>query len=179
VHSYRKNHRTTGHVWQGRFKAFPIAEDHHLLSVLRYIERNPLRAGMVPHAEDWPWSSLPARGHLTLLPCLDPDPTPGPPDWTDYVNRPETEVERAQLRYSAWRQAPFGSDSWVKRRAVALGLESSLRPTGHPRRPATRAVRPPIPLNHPSSQWNPECPIFPIRSQNTDYSYPLCRKSCR
>jgi len=45
------------HVWQGRFRAFAIQEDEHLLSVLRYIERNPLRACLVERAQDWLWSS--------------------------------------------------------------------------------------------------------------------------
>ena len=57
----RRHHRTyqsSGHVWQGRFKAFPIQQDPHLLVVLRYIERNPVRARLVKRAEDWRWSSL-------------------------------------------------------------------------------------------------------------------------
>jgi putative transposase len=136
VHAYRKTHRSTGHVWQGRFKAFPIEEDHHLLTVLRYIERNPLRAGLVAHAEQWPWSSLQSWGRPTLLPLLAVGPVCRPADWAGYVNRPETEAELARLRYSAWRQTPFGSDGWVKRTAAALGLESSLRPSGRPRGPA-------------------------------------------
>ena len=45
----------TGHVRPGRFKAFPIEEDHPLLIVFRHIERNPLRAGRLARAEDWPW----------------------------------------------------------------------------------------------------------------------------
>ena len=44
VHRYRAHDHRTGHVWQGRFRAFPIEEDHHLRVVLRYIERNPRRA---------------------------------------------------------------------------------------------------------------------------------------
>lgn len=136
VHGYRKIHHTTGHVWQGRFKAFPIEEDHHLLTVLRYIERNPLRAGLVARAEDWPWSSLAAWGQPALWPFLDLGPLPRPVDWVAYVNRTETEAELARLRYSARRQAPFGSDSWVRRAATALGLESSLSPAGRPRRSA-------------------------------------------
>ena len=47
-----------GHIWQERFKAFPIEQDEHLLTVLRNIERNPLRAGLLNRAEDWSWSSL-------------------------------------------------------------------------------------------------------------------------
>ena len=48
----------TGHLYQGRFKAFPIQTGHHLATVLRYVEANPLRARLVSKAEDWPWSSL-------------------------------------------------------------------------------------------------------------------------
>jgi len=58
VRRYQRHYHSTGHVWQGRFKAFPIQEDEHLLVVLRYIERNPLRAGLVERAEEWSWSSL-------------------------------------------------------------------------------------------------------------------------
>jgi len=52
-----------GHVYQGRFRNFMIQEDEHLLSVLRYVERNPLRAAVVSRAQDWHWSSLHARLH--------------------------------------------------------------------------------------------------------------------
>ena len=58
VRRYHRHYHGSGHVWQGRFKAFPIEQDEHLLTVLRYVERNPLRANLVERAEDWPWSSL-------------------------------------------------------------------------------------------------------------------------
>ena len=58
VRRYQKHYHSSGHVWQGRFKSFPIQEDDHLRVVLRYVERNPLRAGLVERAEDWRWSSL-------------------------------------------------------------------------------------------------------------------------
>src|SRR6516225_1361838 len=51
----------TGHLYQGRFKSFPIECDDHLYTVLRYVERNALRANLVKRAEDWRWSSLWAR----------------------------------------------------------------------------------------------------------------------
>ena len=41
---------------RGAFRAFPIQEDEHLLTVLRYIERNPVRADLAGRAQDWPWS---------------------------------------------------------------------------------------------------------------------------
>src|SRR5436190_718858 len=58
VRRYHRHYHGSGHVWRGRFKAFPIEADEHLLTVLRYVERNPLRAGLVERAELWPWSSL-------------------------------------------------------------------------------------------------------------------------
>ncbi len=58
VRRYHRHYESSGHVWQGRFKAFPIQEDEHLLTVLRYVERNALRANLVAAAELWNWSSL-------------------------------------------------------------------------------------------------------------------------
>jgi putative transposase len=48
----------TGRLYQGRFKSFPIEEDDHLFAVLRYVERDALRANRVERAEEWRWSSL-------------------------------------------------------------------------------------------------------------------------
>ena len=47
VRRYHKHYHSSGHVWQGRFKAFPIPQDEHFLTVLRYAERNALRAGLL------------------------------------------------------------------------------------------------------------------------------------
>lgn len=58
VRRYHRHYHGSGHVWQGRFKAFPIQRDEHLLTVMRYVERNPLRAKLVRRAEAWRWSSL-------------------------------------------------------------------------------------------------------------------------
>jgi len=57
----RRHHRkygTTGRLWQGRYKACLIQQDHHLLTVLRYVERNALAANLVARAQDWRWGSL-------------------------------------------------------------------------------------------------------------------------
>ena len=55
-----------GHLFQERFHSFPIQTDHHLLTVVRYVERNPVRANMVRQAVDYPWSS--ARHHVRKTP---------------------------------------------------------------------------------------------------------------
>src|SRR5205814_5340131 len=54
---HRQN-REGGHLYQGRFKDFLVQEDGHFLTLMRYVESNPLRAKMVKRAQDWPWSSL-------------------------------------------------------------------------------------------------------------------------
>ncbi len=59
---YHRFHRSSGHVWQGRFKSPVIQDDDHLLTVLRYIEANPLRARLVEHAGMYRWSSFASHG---------------------------------------------------------------------------------------------------------------------
>ncbi len=68
VRRYLKYYSHTGHVWQGRFKAFAAQDDDHLITVVRYVERNPVRAGLVTRAEDWPWSSLGAPFSSLVIP---------------------------------------------------------------------------------------------------------------
>ncbi len=53
VRRYHKHYGTSGHVWQGRFKSFIIQEGSYLLTALRYVESNPVRAGLVSSAKDW------------------------------------------------------------------------------------------------------------------------------
>ena len=136
VRRHHRRHRSSGHVWQGRFKAFPAQDDGHLLAVLRYVERNPLRAGLVPSAQDWPWSSLPLVGSHSRPPCFDPGPRPGRAEWVRRVNAAMTEVELSALRRCIERGAPFGTESWSEQAAEALGLESSRRPLGRPKKVA-------------------------------------------
>src|SRR5437773_2945782 len=59
---YHRAHASVGHVWQGRFKSPVIQDDDHLLVVLRYVEANPLRAGMVRDLKDYPWTSYGVHG---------------------------------------------------------------------------------------------------------------------
>jgi putative transposase len=120
----------TGHLYQGRFKSFPIECDDHLYTVLRYVERNALRANLVKRAEDWRWSSLYRRC------CKDPAaralladwPEGVPADWVCRVNQAQTAAALEALRRSVVRERPFGSEAWTRRIAKRLGLEYTLRP---------------------------------------------------
>jgi putative transposase len=126
----------SGHLYQGRFKSFPVQDDGHLMAVCRYVERNPLRAGLVARAEDWRWSSFWRRtaGDESARPLLAAGPRPIPADWLAHVNRAETDEELAALRLSAQRGRPFGGPEWVAATAQRLGLESTLRSRGRPRK---------------------------------------------
>lgn len=134
VRRYHRHYHGSGHVWQGRFKAFPIQQDEHLLTVLRYVERNPLGAKLVRRAEAWPWSSLAWRPSRKRPEMLCDWPVRGPRNWVEHVNAVQTEAELADLRRSLTRGAPFGADRWTQQIARQLGLESSLRPRGRPRK---------------------------------------------
>ena len=130
---YHRHYGTSGHVWQGRFKAFIIQDDDHLRTVLRYVERNPLRAELVARAEDWKWSSLPGwlrrdpllwRGGLKVR----------DESWLKRVNEPLSDGDLRRLRLSVERGRPFGTEPWTRETARRLGLESTLRSRGRPRK---------------------------------------------
>jgi putative transposase len=123
-----------GHLYQGRFKSFPIQDDGHLLTVLRYVERNPLRAKLVKRAEDWRWGSCFARqqrGH-PLNSLLSDWPVDRPRRWLEFVNEPQTPAEEALVLASIERSRPLGDQAWVQRTAGKLHLQQSLRPRGRP-----------------------------------------------
>ena len=164
----RRNSIGTGPVYQGRFKSFPVQADEHLRTACRYVERNPLRAGLVKgSARRWRWSSAaprapkdgPAMGRAAderaaderpwLLP-RDQWPADSRPDWAEWVDAPQTPAEEkaalAALRHSLARGAPYGDDRWARAAGEKLGLQSSLNPIGRPRRlPGTT---PPRRANH-------------------------------
>jgi putative transposase len=134
VRRYHRHYGGSGHVWQGRFKAFPIQEDEHYLAVLRYVERNPVRANLVRNAQSWTWSSLRQRELSASQSVLSAGPLTLPSNWPSLVNEPQTETELAALRASVQRGTPFGGPRWTQRAARELALEFTLRPRGRPRK---------------------------------------------
>ena len=134
----------TGHLYQGRFKSFPIQADDHLYTVLRYVERNALRANLVAQAEAWRWSSLHLRhtGDARVASLLHDWPVPMPTNWLSWVKEPQTNAELNALRRSVVRGTPYGSIPWQKRTAGRLGLEATLRPRGRPKKKPQPGVVP-------------------------------------
>jgi len=133
VRWHHAKYETSGRLWQGRFKAFAIQADHHLLTVMRYVERNALRAKLVERAEDWQWGSLAWRRSRSGLELAQP-PAPLPAYWRHLVNEPQTAAEIAEVRTCVNRQRPFGAEEWVATQAEALGVGQSLAPIGRPRK---------------------------------------------
>lgn len=135
-HLYRKS-VGSGHLYQGTYKSFPIQDDEHFLTVCRYVEQNPLRAGLVERAEDWRWSSLGLCSVGTSEesePVLSEWPVPRPLNWVSLVNQGLTAKELEALRLSTQRGCPYGNESWQKWIARHLGLDSTLRSRGRPRK---------------------------------------------
>jgi putative transposase len=122
----------TGHVYQGRFKNFMIQQDEHLEWVLRYVERNPLRANAVKRAQDWRWSSLHARLHgpEEIRNLLTPWPIAMHEDWVSRMNRAQSQAELDAIQTAARRGRPLGSESWVRSTAGRYELQSTLRSRG-------------------------------------------------
>jgi putative transposase len=125
-----------GHVYQGRFKSFPIEADNHFYQALRYVERNALRAELVGRAVDWRWGSLWIREHGTSeqKAWLSTWPVPRPRHWREHVHAVQTEAELEALRRSVQRGAPYGTASWTASTVEQLGLHATLRAPGRPRK---------------------------------------------
>jgi putative transposase len=134
-HAHRRS-TGSGHVYQGRFKSFPVQDDAHFLAVCRYVERNALRANLVERAEDWAWGSLSrwSRGNAAEKSLLAAWPLRRLAGWVEEVNRPQTKAELAALRRSVARGCPYGEPLWSEQTARRLGLESTQRPRGRPRK---------------------------------------------
>jgi putative transposase len=134
VKRYRQHYhdKVGGHLYQGRFKSFPVQDDGHLLTVLRYVEANPLRCGLSQRAREWPWSSCALReGPMKYI--LTDWPLPLPPDWDSLVEERWADPELRRLRSSIDRGSPFGQETWVLQTARLLGLDCSLRKRGRPK----------------------------------------------
>lgn len=131
-------HKTVGcgHLYQGRFKSFPIQTDEHLLTVCRYVERNALSGGLVERAEAWRWGSLWARreGPAELKALLTDWPVDRPRGWVKLVNLPLSAGQEEAVGVSMRRNRPFGSEAWQRQTAARLGLEHTLRTEGRPKK---------------------------------------------
>jgi hypothetical protein len=167
-------HRSSGHVWQGRFYSCPL-DSYHLWVALRYAELNPVRAGLVAKAESWRWSSAAAH-------CGSLEPDTGlamemwnkrwsMETWREYLAAGETECEISRRFVSARTQAARWArrnscTRWSKRRSAAwwrkrVGVQGMPSTIGHKLCWHSRnSLDSHGPGNFPRKRKRPVCPRF-------------------
>jgi putative transposase len=140
---YHKRHRSSGHVWQGRFRSPLIQDDGHLLTVLRFIEANPVRANLVLDPSDYRWSSYGCHGLGEDDPLLSPiresdklgrTASERRKRWRAKVCARQKEGELTAVRNSLRSGRPFGADEWTERIAKRLNIDLTHRKRGRPRK---------------------------------------------
>jgi len=117
------------------------------LTVLRYLDRNPLRAKLVRRAENWRYGSLWLSGQAEAPAWLLPAsrrPLKRPADWLEWVNTPQTPNEEAEVQACIKRGRPYGSPRWTKQTARDMDLESTLTPRGRPVKHANKKETRPL-----------------------------------
>lgn len=130
-----------GHIYQGRYKSFPVQTDFYFLSLVRYVERNAKRAAFVKKAEDWKWSSIYLRlyGDEKQKKLLNNWPVEIPDNYLKWINQPQPKEEVENIRCNLKRNRPFGEEDWTKKMVERFGLETTMR---NPWRPINGRLSP-------------------------------------
>jgi len=125
-----------GSLYQGRYKSFIVDADSYLLTLIKYIERNPVRAKLVRQCENWQWGSAWRRinGDKKQQQLIDASPTPLPHRYRNWINTPEKTEELKTLRSAVNRGVPYGRESWVEKMVQEYHLESTVREPGRPKK---------------------------------------------
>ncbi len=116
--------RVTGHLWQGRFGSV-VMDEEHLANAVRYVSLNPVRAGLVEKAEEWPWSSVVAHlskkddGLVKVAPVLERYG-----DFRKFLGEQgDVAGEYKRLRQSETTDRPLGSDEWLEKLEAITGKQ--------------------------------------------------------
>lgn len=110
-------------------------DDSHLLTVLKYVERNAVRAKLASRAELWRWGSAWRRtcGTPAQRKPISESPTPLPSNYLEWVNTPELSEDVDTVRNSVNKGSPYGTESWVVKTCKQYGLNATLRKPGRPK----------------------------------------------
>ncbi|MCK9351718.1 MAG: transposase [Candidatus Paceibacterota bacterium] len=130
------NTNGTGHLYQGRYKSFLVDSDSYFLTLLKYVERNPVRSKTVEHCEDWQWGSAWRRinGSKAEKKLIDPPIVELPHGYKKWINTPDKEDDLAVIRTSVNKSVPFGRDKWVDQMVTKFHLESTQKKQGRPKK---------------------------------------------
>jgi len=131
-------HKENGHLWQGRFFSC-VLDGRHLLAAARYIERNPVRAGLVKTAEAWKWSSAAAhcRGgggdYDFNLGSLWENVDVKQADWREFLSEKEDPIEVADMRAHTHTGRPLGSGVFIENLEREFGRRLRALSVGRPK----------------------------------------------
>ncbi len=135
VHAMTKTNGS-GHLYQGRYKSFLVDSEGYLLTLIKYVERNPVRAKLALHPGDWRWGSSWRRinGSGQQASLIDASPALFPQDYISWINTPEKENEISDIRTSVNKGMPYGRGLWAEQMVGKYHLESTLRAPGRPKK---------------------------------------------
>ena len=126
----------SGGLYERRFRSFPVQDNSQLLDVLRFVESHPIRSGLVKDLRDWPWSSWSRRAQEpdAAWPLLSNPPIPFPSDWNKQLCQEIPSESFDRILQCIQRSCPYGASDWVQKTVVRLGIESTIRPRGRPKK---------------------------------------------
>jgi putative transposase len=142
-HHFNKRHVRTGALWEGRFHSSIVDSESYLFRCQRYIELNPVRAGMVTSAADYPWSSFGANAHgkpsLIVTPhplymVCGADELGRRAQYRALFDEPAAESELLEIRRAANGCFALGSDRFIALLESRLGRRAAARKAGRPKR---------------------------------------------
>jgi putative transposase len=117
----------TGPLYQGRYKAIPVQADRHFYTLARYVQRNPVRKGLVARVEDWRWSSAWHRCNHRNPEFLAKWPLPMPPDWLAIVNEPMNQIDLSGVQEAIANDWPYGDRNWTREMTTTFARKRTIR----------------------------------------------------
>lgn len=141
VRQYNDKYARSGTLWEGRYRSTIVDDEHYLLTCMRYIEQNPVRAGMVGHASEFPWSSFacnalgardPLVTHHPLYLALSNEPRVRGAAYREAVGLPIPVDELDRIRDASHHGWALGGDAF-REYVSRLDRRADRRPLGRPR----------------------------------------------
>jgi putative transposase len=142
VQRFNRAYKRTGTLWEGRFRSFPVDSARYVLACYRYIEQNPLRAGMVTAPAEYPWSSYHANAGLRADPLVTPhaeylalsaDPPKRALAYRELVEGTLAQDDLDRIRESAQNGMPLGGESFKAKLEIGLGRRLGRAKPGRPK----------------------------------------------
>lgn len=135
VHAKTKTNGN-GHLYQGRYKSFLVDKETYFLTLIKYVERNPVRAKLVHSCQDWQWGSAWRRiyGSKAKKLPIDRPPAPLPHGYAEWINTPDKEDDLVIIRNAVNKCMPYGRNRWVDYMVKKYDLGSTMRAPGRPRK---------------------------------------------